>query len=66
NPAVVSVAVMRGSCTVRRIGPRAVAAGRLYRLSFSAKTLGRGIYRFVVVGDAGGHKVTRTVTARRL
>ncbi|MGZ4276684.1 MAG: hypothetical protein ACXVFK_08220 [Solirubrobacteraceae bacterium] len=66
NPAVVSVAVMRGSRTVRRIGPRAVAAGRLYRLSFSAKTLGRGIYRFVVVGDAGGHKVTRTVTARRL
>ncbi|MEP6954006.1 MAG: hypothetical protein ABI950_08110 [Solirubrobacteraceae bacterium] len=44
----------------------AVAAGRLYRLSFSARTLKRGTYHFVVTGNAGGSKVTRTVTARRL
>jgi len=66
NPAVVSVAVMRGKRTLRKVKPKAVAAGKLYRLSFSAKTLKRGTYKFVVTGNSGGRKVTRTVTARRL
>jgi hypothetical protein len=66
NPAVVSVAVMRGKRTLRKVRPKAVAAGKLYRLSFSAKTLKKGTYKFVVTGNAGGKKVTRTVTARRL
>ena len=39
NPAVVSVAVMRGKRTLRKVRPKAVAAGKLYRLSFSARTL---------------------------
>ena len=54
NPAVVSVAVMRGKRTLRKVKPKAVAAGKLYRLSFSAKTLKKGTYKFVVTGNAGG------------
>jgi hypothetical protein len=62
----VSVQLLRGKRTVRRVKTRTRKGGQTYSVRFGARGLRPGTYRLRLVAGSGRGRVTRTITVRRL
>jgi len=62
----VTVTLVRGKRTVRRVRTRTRKAGRAYPVRVSVRALRRGTYKLRVVARQGKSRATSTVTVRRL
>jgi hypothetical protein len=66
SPARVTVTVLRGSETIRKLGPTDRRAGVTHRLRLDATGLPRGTYRVRLTAVVGGKTLTSTLATRRL
>ncbi|HWT91535.1 MAG TPA: M14 family zinc carboxypeptidase [Solirubrobacteraceae bacterium] len=66
SPARVTVTVLKGTRTIRTLGPTNRRAGVTHRLRLDATGLARGEYRVRLSAVVGGKTLTSVLTARRL